>query len=72
VQPVSDISELRTPLDGLRRPNDIEEFLGGMIEGRPVARLKNHGMSDDTIATSPADDLSEAGGLAADYGYTLN
>lgn len=38
VQPVSDISKLRTPIDGLRTPSDIEEFLGGMIEGRPVQR----------------------------------
>ena len=42
VQPVSDISKLRTPIDGLRTPNDIEEFLGGMIEGRPVARSSDN------------------------------
>lgn len=86
VQPVSDISKLRTPLDGLRTPNDIEEFLGGMIEGRPVAR-NNNGLdinrsrmafdkSGDEITKSKnestAEDVAEAGGLAAQYGHALN
>lgn len=41
VQPVSDISKLRTPIDGLRTPNDIEEFLVGMIEGQPTERSED-------------------------------
>jgi len=33
VQPVSDISELRTPLDDITVPGDAEAFLIGQIEG---------------------------------------
>ena len=36
VQPVSDISELASPLDRLSLPGDMESFLGGALEG-PVA-----------------------------------
>jgi len=36
VQPVSDISELASPLDNISIPGDIESFLGGALEG-PVA-----------------------------------
>ena len=93
VQPVSDISKLRTPLDGLRTPNDIEEFLGGMIEGRPVARAKEgldldrsrmaFDKSGDEISKPEQDtrpelksktgkDATASGGLAAQYGHSLN
>lgn len=101
VQPVSDISKLRTPIDGLRTPNDIEEFLGGMIEGRPIARSDNGLDIDQTRkafdksseeitaadainpssqtpsanqnnAPAKAGDVAEVGGLAAQYGHSLN
>ena len=105
VQPVSDISKLRTPIDGLRTPNDIEEFLGGMIEGRPVARassgldmdrsrmafdksgeeISGDSKSLPVLADSEtnrnlenANDAPAAkeepalGGLAAQYGHSLN
>ncbi len=101
VQPVSDISKLRTPIDGLRTPNDIEEFLGGMIEGRPVARSedgldidlsrKAFDKSGDEInqvstpdaprlnssskeKNSPkiAGEVAQMGGLAAQYGHSMN
>ena len=36
VQPVSDISELASPLDRLSVPGDMESFIGGALEG-PVA-----------------------------------
>ena len=36
VQPVSDISELASPLDRLSVPGDVESFIGGALEG-PVA-----------------------------------
>ena len=35
VQPVSDMSELRTPLDDIAVPGDAESFLIGQIEGAP-------------------------------------
>lgn len=73
VQPVSDISKLRTPIDGLRSPNDIEEFLGGMIEGRPVARLQSKTTLDNSqMAFDQTNDAKKLGGLAAQYGHTLN
>jgi pilus assembly protein CpaC len=98
VQPVSDISKLRTPIDGLRTPNDIEEFLGGMIEGRPVARssygldmdrsrmafdksgeeISKSGELDETEETpedsdpEQVEDETPKGGLAAQYGHSLN
>lgn len=34
VQPVSDISQLRTPLDGVQSPGEAELFLGGQLEGK--------------------------------------
>ena len=101
VQPVSDISKLRTPIDGLRTPNDIEEFLGGMIEGRPVARSEDgldidlsrkafdksgdeinqvstpdapHLNSSSKEKNSPnvAGEVAQMGGLAAQYGHSMN
>lgn len=81
VQPVSDISQLRTPLDGLRAPTDIETFLGGMNEGQPIARLEN-GLVQTQPSSEQApprkafdtsnDSLAEVGGLAGQYGHTLN
>jgi len=68
VQPVSDISKLRTPIDGLRTPNDIEEFLGGMIEGRPIAR-SHQGLDLDMSRQAfdkNTDAPSEAGGKIAE------
>lgn len=81
VQPVSDISKLRTPLDGLRAPSDIEAFLGGMNEGRPVARLESNTVQGSSrleqrepreAFDTSQDSLAEAGGLAGQYGHTLN
>jgi hypothetical protein len=81
VQPVSDISKLRSPLDGLRTPTDVEAFLNGMIEGQPTPALENN--SDPSQRQFPQnqlpkaidasrDSLAEVGGLAGRYGHTLN
>jgi len=37
VQPVADIDQLATPLDGLRSPGTVEQFLNGKIDGAPHA-----------------------------------
>lgn len=74
VQPVSDISKLRSPLDGLRTPTDIEQFLEGKIEGRPIAHLEgssNNALARQALKTS-GEEAAKVGGLAAQYGYTLN
>lgn len=74
VQPVSDISQLRTPLDGLRAPTDIETFLSGMNEGHPIARLENEPAQTEPRETfdTLGNSLAEIGGLAGQYGHTLN
>ena len=101
VQPVSDISKLRTPIDGLRTPNDIEEFLGGMIEGRPIARSEDgldidlsrkafdksgdeinqvstpdtprlNSSSTENNSPNIAGEVAQMGGLAAQYGHSMN
>ena len=40
VQPVSDIRELRTPLDGVMKPGEADVFLMGQLEGRQRALLE--------------------------------
>ena len=57
VQPVSDISQLRTPLDDIQTPSEIDLFLNGQLEGR---------------ATPKRPKTSANGGLSAQYGHSLN
>lgn len=57
VQPVSDISQLRTPLDNIRTPSEIDLFLNGQLEGR---------------ATPKRSKTSANGGLSAQYGHSVN
>lgn len=59
VQPVSDRSQLRTPLDGVTTPGELDLFLNGKVEGTPVARLNRP-------AKTSAD-----GGLSAQYGHAI-
>jgi len=59
VQPASDISQISTPLDNVTRPGEIDLFLNGQVEGKPVVRLGR-----------PAK-TSAAGGLSAQYGHSL-
>ncbi len=63
VQPVSDISELASPLDGHMTPSDMELFLGGRVEGGSAAyQAAPSGKPAKTSAT---------GGLSASYGHVI-
>ncbi len=62
VQPVSDISQLATPLDGRFAPSDVELFLEGKMDGRPVAQ--------NTRPAKPAKTRA-VGGLSASYGHVI-
>ncbi len=63
VQPAPDGSDLRTPLDGLSGPTEVEQFLLGKTEGTRGS-VKASG-----IAMNQVDETK--GGLSANYGYTL-
>lgn len=62
VQPVSDIRELATPLDGMRTPSEMEFFLNGKQDGGVSS-------SDPTPAKSAK--TSAPGGLSASYGHSI-
>ncbi len=73
VQPVSDISRLRSPIDTLTLPSDIEQFLGGMIEGRPAGEAAGlEKMGDNKTQPTPHKSTVIGGGLAAQYGHSLH
>ncbi|MBL4853133.1 MAG: type II and III secretion system protein family protein [Robiginitomaculum sp.] len=61
VQPVSDINQLATPLDGSTGPSEIDFFLGGRIDGPKAKNAK---------PTSPKTKASAS--LSARYGHVLN
>ena len=66
VQPVSDISQIRTPLDGLTTPSELDLFLNGKLEG---PRSGNAGVP---IAGTHSPAKTEAqGGLSASYGHVI-
>lgn len=67
VQPVSDISQLRTPLDDVTTPNEMDLFLNGKLEGprsgssiAPVSGL-----------TAQPGKTEAQGGLSASYGHVI-
>ncbi len=63
VQPAPDISDLRTPLDGLTGPSEAEQFLLGRTEGQPQISTSTPDISDRALA--------DAGGLSETYGYAV-
>jgi pilus assembly protein CpaC len=63
VQPVSDISQLRTPLDGLTTPSEMDLFLNGKLEG------PRSGGSNGLIAQPGKTEAQ--GGLSASYGHVI-
>jgi len=65
VKPVSDISELGTPLDGLTTPSDAEFFLGGQLEGQ----RQSSGRRLISMETTPEKTVATVG-LTASSGYT--
>lgn len=71
VQPASDISELATPLDGIKPPTEMEQFLLGHLNGGQAAvNASSKTMSvNESTESEPA--TSAHGGLSAQYGYTL-
>jgi len=79
VQPVSDISQLSTPLDNKYSPGEANFFLGGQMEGTGTNQSKgaqNRAKSPEkspegTLATKPAK-TKASGGLSARYGHVIN
>ena len=67
VQPVSDISEIRTPLDDASTPSELNLFLNGKLEG---PRLSSDNSSRSSRAEKPAK-TEASGGLSANYGHVL-
>jgi pilus assembly protein CpaC len=67
VQPVSDVSELHTPLDNLASPDEMDLFLNGTLEkSRPVTRSTPVAGNVETPGKTTA-----AGGLSASYGHVI-
>ncbi|PHR91806.1 MAG: general secretion pathway protein [Robiginitomaculum sp.] len=67
VQPVSDIRELATPLDGVRTPSEMEFFLNGKQDGGVSP-------SGSNTAKSSFQDMAKTsapGGLSASYGHSI-
>ncbi|MCF6274743.1 MAG: type II and III secretion system protein family protein [Robiginitomaculum sp.] len=75
VQPVSDISQLSTPLDGNYSPGEAGFFLGGQMEGslshQSTVSQRRVKSLDGTTATKPAK-TKASGGLSARYGHVIN
>jgi len=67
VKPVSDISQLATPLDGLTTPSDAQFFLGGQLEG-PRETISS--APKTIVQTKTPTKTRAAGGLTASSGYT--
>ena len=67
VQPVSDISQIRTPLDDATTPSEIDRFLNGKLEGPP---LSSSGATSSTYRAQPAKTEAQ-GGLSASYGHVI-
>ena len=67
VQPVSDISQIRTPLDGVTTPNEMDLFLNGNLEG-PRSDSSRTPLSDFTAQPTKTE---AQGGLSASYGHVI-
>ncbi len=80
VQPVSDISQLSTPLDHNYSPGEAEFFIGGQMDGgwrhqgtasqRRVRPLDGAAGAKPAIIKAPKTKAS--GGLSARYGHVIN
>jgi len=68
VQPVSDISELKTPLDGVSSPGEMDLFLNGTLERTSPSNTGSRLISQSE--TSPTKTTAE-GGLSANYGHVI-
>jgi len=77
VQPVSDISQLATPLDYLNSPSEAELFLEGRLDGRTPSRVINpptsNSLTKETIPQNTPNKkiVSQTGGLSTNYGHAL-
>jgi pilus assembly protein CpaC len=67
VQPVSDISQIRTPLDGLTSPSEMNLFLNGQLEG-PKLTSENTAGADSRAKPVKTE---ANGGLSAQYGHVI-
>ncbi len=67
VQPVSDISELSTPLDGRMTAGEANFFLNGKLEGRAGTAKKTRNEKPKQTKT----DTKVKGGLSASYGHVF-
>ena len=68
VQPVSDISQIRTPLDNVTTPSEIDQFLNGKLEG---PKLGNRLQSSNSEYTAQPAKTEAQGGLSASYGHVI-
>jgi len=71
VQPVSDISQLSTPLDSNYSPGEAEFFLGGQMEGT-MSNQSNTSQNRNKALTSKPAKTKASGGLSASYGHVIN
>ncbi len=71
VQPVSDISQLSTPLDHVYSPGEAEFFLGGQMGGITTNQNNAPHNRSKSLATKPAK-TKASGGLSARYGHVIN
>jgi pilus assembly protein CpaC len=71
VQPVSDISQLSTPLDNKYSPSDAEFFLGGKMEGTDTNQNYNVQNRSKSPVKKPSK-TEASGGLSARYGHVIN
>ncbi len=70
VQPVSDISQLSTPLDHKYSPGDAGFFLNGQTDD--TVNIDNHAQDGKiTLGDKPAK-TKASGGLSARYGHVIN
>ncbi len=82
VQPVSDISELATPLDGYTNPSEFDFFLGGSIDGKGTKAQSSSAQQTKNPANTklalekPTEKTTEkttaSASLATRYGHVLN
>lgn len=68
VQPVSDISQLSTPLDNAPTTNETNFFLNGELEQNRTSQL---GQTRGQTQVPAQGQTKAAGGLSAKYGHTL-
>lgn len=71
VQPVSDISQLSTPLDNNYSPGEAGFFLGGLMEGTATGQSHTSKNRDKILGKKPAK-TKASGRLSARYGHVIN